>query len=93
MATKRVAPGRVVERIGPRGGFEFELSRRDNGVCMRRLSNQQTDSSTIEQWIVFADLPSFLAWCGEDPVVHAEPLLHAELVRVGQRMFAREVGE
>ena len=91
MTTKRV-PERVVERIGPRGGFEYELSRRENGVCMRRVSSQQVDS-TIEQWNVFADLSAFLAWCSEDPVVHAEPLLHAELVRTGRRLFAEEVRE
>ena len=79
------------ERVGPRGGFEFELSRRQNGVCMRRISLSQ-NASRVEQWVVFAGPDAFKAWCEEDPVMHAEPQLYLELIRVGLDLFAKEVG-
>ena len=78
-----IAMGR---RIGPFDGVDFDLSKRDDGVFMRR-SSRDTQRALVEHFILFSTFGELTAWLDEDPVVRARPFLQDQLKRLARELF------
>jgi len=78
-----IAMGR---RIGPFDGVDFDLSKREGGVFMRR-SSRDTQRALVEHFILFSTFGELTSWLDEDPVVRARPFLQDQLKRLARELF------
>ncbi len=72
--------------VGPFEGVDFELSRRDDGVFMRR-SSRDAQRALVEHFILFNTFDDLTSWMDEDQIVRARPLLQDQLKRLARELF------
>ncbi len=73
-------------RVGPFEGVDFDLSKRDDGVFMRR-SSRDTQPALVEHFILFSTFDDLTSWLDEDPVVRERPFLQDQLKRLARELF------
>ncbi len=78
--------GAASRMVGPFEGVDFELSRRDDGVFMRR-SSRDAQRALVEHFILFNTFDDLTSWMDEDQIVRARPLLQDQLKRLARELF------
>ena len=69
--------------------MHFFLQRIAGGLYVEREESPRRGTRT-SQSLVFGDRGSFERWCADDPVRFRHPLLHAQLKRDGDALWAVE---
>lgn len=96
-AVQRTEPGprleqktiRRAEARSSEGEVHFFLQRIAGGLYVEREETPRRGTRT-SQSLVFDDRSSFERWCADDPVRFRHPLLHAQLKRDGDALWAVE---
>lgn len=80
---------RRAEARSSEGEVHFFLQRIAGGLYVEREETPRRGTRT-SQSLVFGDRGSFERWCADDPVRFRHPLLHAQLKRDGDALWAVE---
>jgi hypothetical protein len=86
---QRIAINRALaeKKLTPRNGYKFVLIVYMHGLYMRRCSRGH-EGASVEHSINFQNEGEFAAWLASDKIVFDDPILHNELQRCANDLFA-----